>query len=151
MIRSGIFIFMGILVVVLLNLKPIMAEISLSTPYIASDEEHDWVDGFRSDIDVLVPDGEYRFVRTYSNGEMMDATFLIDSDTNSVTITGTITTGDFVKDIFGTAQYVIDGAVIDYHDVQGHVQLFPDTGHVLAMLPDNRLMIRSQHISLTSL
>lgn len=151
MMKWVIFNLMGVLVVVLLNLKPIMAELSLSTPYVASDDERAWVDSFRSHVDVLLSDGDYRFVRTYSNGETMDATYLIDATARSVTIIGTITTGDFVKEIFATAQYVIDGAVIDYHSVKGHVQLFPDAGHVLAMLPDNKLMLRSQHISLTSL
>jgi hypothetical protein len=150
MMKWTIFTLIGVLAVVLLNLKHIMAEVSLKTPLVASDEERSWVDGFRIHVDVLLPSGNYRFVRTYSNGDTMDATYLIDADTQSVTITGKITTGDFVKDIFANAQYSIEGAVIDYYDATGHVQLFPDAGHVLTMLPDNKLVLRSQYISLSS-
>lgn len=151
MMKFIVVTLMFVVVGVLLNLKNIMAEVSLSTRYVASDEERAWVDGFRSHPNVPVVDGAYRFVRTYSNGDTMDVTYHIDVIEQLVIISGTITSLDFTKDIFALAHFKIDGAVIDYHDAKGHVQLFPDAGHVLTRLPDNKLNIRSQDISLTSL
>ncbi|HAR55560.1 MAG TPA: hypothetical protein DCR58_02105 [Idiomarina baltica] len=145
-----IFILMGAVSIVLINLKPIVAEYSLRTPSKTSVTEQQWVDDFRSEPDIAIPSGQYRFLRTYTNGETMDATFLIDSDAQRVTIEGEITVGDFVKRIHSTAYYSIDGSVIDYRDREGHVQLFPTEGHVAAFTDDNKLVLKSRFVTLTA-
>lgn len=145
-----IFILMGAISIVLINLKPIVSEYSLRTPSKASVDEKQWVDAFRSEPDILIPSGEYRFFRTYDNGETMAATYLIDSDAQRVTIEGDITVGDFVKRIHSAAYYSIDGAVIDYRDREGHVQLFPTEGHVADYTDDNKLVLKSRFVTLTA-
>ena len=52
-----IFILMGAVSIVLINLKPIVAEYSLRTPSKTSVTEQQWVDDFRLEPDIAIPSG----------------------------------------------------------------------------------------------